>query len=200
MLLILAEEHKAHLKYLLDAEQQVVEEFGRIAVEFIRNGPNPKLYQSAAQKLESDARKVKQAVEGLMHLLTEATRLDLSDIDFQDSVTTLGFSEEKKSQLLSLFLDNKKEVRDILLAMSMDVPHYCNLEWRLDVEFASRTLRHQAIPSILMKLHTEDEGQKSTQILQTDPVNLVHLTKSLEQALAEVKSQHSRRIIRNINK
>ncbi|XP_071839250.1 COMM domain-containing protein 2-like isoform X2 [Apostichopus japonicus] len=134
MLLILAEEHKAHLKYLLDAEQQVVEEFGRIAVEFIRNGPNPKLYQSAAQKLESDARKVKQAVEGLMHLLTEATRLDLSDIDFQDSVTTLGFSEEKKSQLLSLFLDNKKEVRDILLAMSMDVPHYCNLEWRLDVE------------------------------------------------------------------
>ncbi|KAJ8030840.1 COMM domain-containing protein 2 [Holothuria leucospilota] len=200
MLLILDEEHKSHLTYLIETDNGVVEEFGRIAMEFIRNGPNPKLYQSAAQKLDSDATKVRRAVEGLMHLLTEATRLELSEIDFQDSVITLGFSPEKKEHMLQLYIENRKEIKNILLEMCMDLPHYRNLEWRLDVEVASRSLRHQVVPSILMKLHTEDNGTKTTQVLQTDPVNLVHLTKSLEQALAEVKSQHCRRIIRNINK
>ena len=41
-------------------------------------------------------------------------------------------------------------------------------------------------------------GVLDTQLLQTDPVNLVHLTKSLEGALAELKSQHCRRIMRSI--
>ena len=67
-------------------------------------------------------------------------------------------------------------------------------------QLASRSLRHQTNPTILLKLHTDDSGTKETQLLQTDPVNLVHLTQSLEGALAEIKSQHCRRIIRNINK
>ena len=35
-------------------------------------------------------------------------------------------------------------------------------------------------------------------LMQTDPSNLVHLTQSLESALAELKTQHCRRIMRNI--
>jgi hypothetical protein len=35
-------------------------------------------------------------------------------------------------------------------------------------------------------------------LLQTDPANLLHITKSLEEALAEIKTQHCRRIMRNI--
>ena len=34
--------------------------------------------------------------------------------------------------------------------------------------------------------------------LQTDPTNLQHMTQSLEAALAELSSQHCRRIMRNI--
>ena len=35
-------------------------------------------------------------------------------------------------------------------------------------------------------------------LLQTDPANLLHVTKSLEEALAEIKTQHCRRIMRSI--
>ena len=40
--------------------------------------------------------------------------------------------------------------------------------------------------------------ETKTQVLQTDPANLVHMTQTLEAALAELKTQHCRRIMRNI--
>ena len=55
-------------------------------------------------------------------------------MDFQDSIMTLGFSEEMRQALLELYLSRRREIRDILNEMSMDLPHYHNLEWRFDVE------------------------------------------------------------------
>lgn len=39
---------------------------------------------------------------------------------------------------------------------------------------------------------------ESAELMKTDPVNLVHMTKSLETALSEIKTQHCRRIMRSI--
>ncbi|XP_033118094.1 COMM domain-containing protein 2-like [Anneissia japonica] len=200
MLLMLEDEHKEHLSFLMKVELEVVQKFCQIALEFLKKGSNPKLYQSAAQKLSVDALTVQNGVQGLMYLLTESSKLMVSEIDFQDSILVLGFNEELKKELLRVYLDNRKEIREILSEMSMDFPHYHNLEWRLDIELASRSLRHQVNPNILLKLHTKDYDEEETTILQTDPVNLVHMTEVLEDALAQVKAQHSRRILRNINK
>lgn len=65
-------------------------------------------------------------------------------------------------------------------------------------QLSSRSLRRQVTPKILLKLHIQETGEKSTTVLQTDPTNLVHLTTVLEQALQEMKSTHCRRIVRNI--
>lgn len=65
-------------------------------------------------------------------------------------------------------------------------------------QLASRSLRHQVIPTVLLKLQIEDEGKKESQMLQADPVNLVHMTHVLEEALQEIKSGYCRRIARNI--
>ena len=73
------------------------------------------------------------------------------------------------------------------------------LEWRLDVKVASRMLRHQTTPEVMMKLSTTDEhGETCSKTLQTDPVNLLHMTQVLEGALKDVKSSHCRRIARTI--
>ena len=47
---------------------------------------------------------------------------------------TLGFSEEMRQALLELYLSRRREIREILNEMAMDLPHYHNLEWRFDVE------------------------------------------------------------------
>ncbi|XP_062306271.1 COMM domain-containing protein 2 isoform X2 [Osmerus eperlanus] len=177
----------------------VVGEFGRIAVEFLRKGTNPKIYEGAARKLNVAVETVEHGVEGLMYLLTESCKLLISEVDFQDSVLVLGFSEELNQLLLQLYLEHRKEIRSILNQLSPSLPHYDNLEWRLDVQLASRALRQQVKPVVTLKLHLEDnEGVKRARVLQTDPATLLHLISNLETALAEIKTNHCRRILRNI--
>lgn len=150
-------------------------------------------------------------------------------MDFQDSVLVLGFSEELNKLLLQLYLENRKEIRQILSNLSPNLPHYHNLEWRLDVQvwiimlsgysetvldswinlwssdsewlclqLASRALRHQVKPTVTLKLQLEDSGKHRAHVLQTDPATLQHLIQEMERALAELKSNHCRRILRNI--
>uniref|UniRef100_A0A4W5RRD6 COMM domain containing 2 n=1 Tax=Hucho hucho TaxID=62062 RepID=A0A4W5RRD6_9TELE len=199
MLLVLSDEHKEHLGFLPEVDSAVVGEFGRIAVEFLRKGTNPKIYEGAARKLSVDAETVQHGVEGLMYLLTESSKLMISEVDFQDSVLVLGFTEELNQLLLQLYLENRKEIRHILGELTPSLPHYHNLEWRLDVQLASRALRQQVKPTVSMKLHLEESGGvKSAKVLQTDPATLMHLIQELEKALAELKTTHCRRILRNI--
>ncbi|XP_067254583.1 COMM domain-containing protein 2 [Chanodichthys erythropterus] len=198
MLLVLSEEHKEHLGFLSEVDPAVVGEFGRIAVEFLKKGSNPKIYEGAARKLNVPSESVQHGVEGLMYLLTESSKLMISEVDFQDSVLVLGFSEELNQLLLQLYLENRKEIRQILSKLAPSLPHYHNLEWRLDVHLASRALRHQVKPTVTLKLLLEDGARHSSHVLQTDPATLQHLIQELERALAELKSNHCRRILRNI--
>ena len=129
----------------------------------------------------------------LLQYMTLCTYLpQVSELDFQDSIMVLGFSEELNKELLrvssnppllyftlvcskmtgqfvgfgycssvffyQLYQENCHEIRSILSEMSMDLPHYHNLEWRLDVQLASRALQRQAQPSVLFRLHTRDGG------------------------------------------
>ncbi|XP_077073368.1 COMM domain-containing protein 2 [Siphateles boraxobius] len=198
MLLVLSEEHKEHLGFLSEVDFAVVGEFGRIAVEFLKKGSNPKIFEGAARKLNVPAESVQHGVEGLMYLLTESAKLMVSEEDFQDSVLVLGFSEELNQLLLQLYLENRKEIRQILGKLAPSLPHYHNLEWRLDVQLSSRALRHQLKPSVTLKLVLEDGPGLRARVLQTDPSTLQKLIQELERALAELKSGHCRRVLRNI--
>ncbi|XP_033894521.3 COMM domain-containing protein 2 isoform X2 [Acipenser ruthenus] len=198
MLLVLTDEHKEHLAFLPEVDSAVVGEFGRIALEFLKKGSNSKIYEGAARKLNVAVDTVQHGVEGLMYLLSESSKLMISEVDFQDSVVVLGFPEELNKLLLQLYLDNQKEIRNILSELAPNLPHYHNLEWRLDVQLASRALRQQIKPTVTFKLHLEQNGEESAKVLQTDPATLLHLIQQLEQALGEMKTTHCRRIVRNI--
>ncbi len=84
----------------------------------------------------------------------------MSEIDFLDSILVLRFPEALNKELLGLYQENCKEIRAILSEMSMTLPHYQDLEWRFDVQLASRSLQRQAQPSILLRLHTKQGGEQ----------------------------------------
>ncbi|XP_074690568.1 COMM domain-containing protein 2 isoform X3 [Strix aluco] len=172
MLLVLSEAHKADL------------------------GGLPPL--GTAGKLNIGAEAVQHGVEGLTYLLTESSKLMISEIDFQDSIHVLGFSDELNKLLFQLYLDNRKEIRRILSELAPKLPSYHSLEWRLDVQLASRSLRQQIEPTVTIKLHLNQNEDQSAQVLQTDPSTLLHLIGQLEQALGEMKTNHCRRIVRNM--
>lgn len=58
----------------------------------------------------------------------------LSEIDFQDSVKALGFADDLQTELLGHYVKNRTEIRRLQMEMSASLPHYHDLEWRLDVQ------------------------------------------------------------------
>ena len=74
--------------------------------------------------------------------------------------------------------------------------HYAFIPFK--TKLASRSLRQQIKPSVTIKLHLNQNGDHNTQVLQTDPATLLHLVQQLEQALEEMKTNHCRRVVRNI--
>ncbi|XP_029356016.1 COMM domain-containing protein 2 [Echeneis naucrates] len=201
MLLVLSDDHKEHLAFLPTVDPAVVGEFGRIALEFLRKGSSPKIYEGAARKLCVPVDMVQHGVEGLMFLMTESSKHMISEVDFLDSVLALGFGDELNQMLLQLYLQHHREIRSILSQVPSNLPAYHNLEWRLDVQLASRSIRQQVIPMLTMRLlltRGSDSCDHSVKVLQTDPSTLLHLISTLEAALAAMKTSHSRRILRNI--
>ncbi|KGL92763.1 COMM domain-containing protein 2, partial [Charadrius vociferus] len=150
-------------------------------------------------RLNVGADSVQRGVEGLAYLLTESSKLMVTTpLHFQDSIHVLGFSDELNKVLLQLYLDNRKEIRSILGELAPKLPSYHSLEWRLDVQLASRSLRQQIKPAVTIKLHLNQNEEQTAQVLQTDPSTLLHLIQQLEQALGEMKTNHCRRIVRNM--
>ena len=198
MLVVLSDQQKANLGLLGEFGDDVASEFCKIAVGFIRNGINSKMYQTAASKLEIPVENVRKCVEALMFLMSEMSKALVTDIDFQDSLLMIGFSEELTNTLLRLYLENRDEIRSILNELALDLPHYDNLEWRFDVQIASRALKAQAKPLILLKFDIKDGEKVTSKLLETDPVNLLHMTEVFEKALSEMKTAHARRVTRNI--
>uniref|UniRef100_A0A665T587 COMM domain-containing protein n=1 Tax=Echeneis naucrates TaxID=173247 RepID=A0A665T587_ECHNA len=182
MLLVLSDDHKEHLAFLPTVDPAVVGEFGRIALEFLRKGSSPKIYEGAARKLCVPVDMVQHGVEGLMFLMTESSKHMISEVDFLDSVLALGFGDELNQMIL----------------FEYSTP----IHWSLSVCFlASRSIRQQVIPMLTMRLlltRGSDSCDHSVKVLQTDPSTLLHLISTLEAALAAMKTSHSRRILRNI--
>ncbi|XP_077573361.1 COMM domain-containing protein 2 isoform X2 [Stigmatopora nigra] len=200
MLLVLSEEHKEHLEFLNKVDATVVGEFGRIALEFLRRGIKPKVYDGAARKLSLPAETVQRGVEGLMYLMTQSSKHMLSESDFVDSVLSLDLGEELNQSLLQMYRQHGSEIRRVLTLLPRPLPAYCNLRWRLDVQLASRSLRQQTAPSLSVVLQlTQGPGSPgAARILQADPATLLHLLSILEGALAALKSTHARRVLRNV--
>lgn len=201
MLLTLKPDHKKHVLLLTEHTPQVLQDFCKLAVDYLQKGPNIKLYNAAAQKLEVEISVIKNSVEGLIHLLLESCRYKLSLEDFRDSVIALGFSEDQEAILSKLYNAKKDEILDTLTNIGFKLPEYHDMEWRFEVQIASRSLLKQVTPLITLDLSIRDSDKDDNVehvLLQTDPVNLLHIVQELEEALQEGRSQHIRRLSRVI--
>ena len=135
----------------------------------------------------------------LSFLFSEAAKLRSTETDFRDSLVSFALPERSNALLLSAYLSAAERIRSRLEEASVRLLHYVDLDWRLDVELASQSLRRQTVPTWIMKLTTEDAGGKrETQLLQTDATNLAHLYEELSMAFAEERTGYAKRIARNV--
>lgn len=201
MLLTLKPDHKKHVLFLTEHTTQVLQDFCKLALDYLQKGPNIKLYNAAAQKLRVEVDVIKNSVEGLVNLLLESCRYKLSSEDFRDSVIALGFSEDKETVLSRIYEVKRDEISEAFANIGFKLPEYYDMEWRFEVQVASRSLLQQVAPLVTLDLSVKNSDKPEDiehVLLQTDPVNLLHMTQELEEALHEGRSQHIRRISRVI--
>lgn len=202
MLLTLKPDHKKHVLLLTEHEPQVLQYFCKLALDYLQKGPNMKLYNTAAQKLQVEVNVMRNSVEGLVNLLLESCRYKLSTKDFRDSVIALGFSEDQEVILGEFYSSKRDEILGVLPNIGFKLPEYHDMEWRFEVQLASRSLLKQVAPLITLDLSIKNPDKEESVehvLLQTDPNNLLHITQVLEEALQEGRSQHIRRLSRVIN-
>eukprot|EP01118_Nematostelium_gracile_P004533 TRINITY_DN15307_c0_g1_i1.p1 TRINITY_DN15307_c0_g1~~TRINITY_DN15307_c0_g1_i1.p1 ORF type:complete len:128 (-),score=36.28 TRINITY_DN15307_c0_g1_i1:20-403(-) len=126
--------------------------------------------------------------------------MSLSGQEFSNSLAVSGvaFSEDLIADLKELYEANKSNIRLVQKEITYDLPQFQNVDWRLDVQVASRNLRNQLTPVFVLRFDTVEDGVEKHQFLQTDYSNLKHICDELESALKESKSPFCRRIMRNI--
>lgn len=72
-----------------------------------------------------------------------------------DSLLLLGFSTEVIDLLKEKYAETRQEVRNIQKEMAVDLPEYVNLDWRLDIQVASKNARDLLNPLFLVQLQTK---------------------------------------------
>eukprot|EP01108_Squamamoeba_japonica_P003526 TRINITY_DN2848_c0_g1_i1.p1 TRINITY_DN2848_c0_g1~~TRINITY_DN2848_c0_g1_i1.p1 ORF type:complete len:214 (+),score=42.22 TRINITY_DN2848_c0_g1_i1:45-644(+) len=198
MLLSLSEKHKKDLNFLKRIDGETLEQFCQISVQFVTEGFDRTVFMAAANKFGLSPEPLKRALEALAQLLCSAAKASLSELDLQDSLIVLAFKPQVGEIITQFYISNKKQIRNVLSSLSFDLPHYENLEWRLDVVLASRALRSQTKPLFLLKLDTRNVDEKTAHYLEVEPTDLLHITSELESALNELKAAYVRRVVRNV--
>jgi hypothetical protein len=183
----------------------VLTEFAQIAFDQLRSGStvNKAKYTKAADALKVELAALVRSIQSLSHILLEGARRNATGDELVLSLDGLTFKEDQKTALRDAYTLYFRDLRLLLSDLSLTLPHYHNLEWRLDVQLGTRFQRNHVQPVILVELETRSEDgageeKEERKMMQLDYANLDHLVKQLELAVKEVNTKHARRIVRYV--
>ncbi|KAJ8670618.1 hypothetical protein QAD02_001877 [Eretmocerus hayati] len=201
-MLELEADHTEQLVFLTKQSTQVLQDFCKLVVDYLQKGPNLKIYSAAAKKLQVESQVIRKCVEGLLNLLLECCKSKLEKDRFQESILSLGFSEEHEAILYKLYSVKRELFTKALSYFGLKLPEYLDMEWRFEAQIASRSMLKQVVPLVTLDFALKNDSS-SDQIehvaLQTDPNNLLHLAQELELAVRQGHSRHIRRISKIID-
>ncbi|XP_058118014.1 COMM domain-containing protein 2 [Anopheles ziemanni] len=216
-------EQGKQLAFLLEQPEEVLIEFCKLAIEYINAGVNDKKCTVAAKKLSTTYETVRGALEALVALLIDSTKLAIAEREFYAAIASLDSINEKQSEILWQFVISKRNLVDnVLRASCQDELYFRELEWRIEGRIASRRQRSQASPVIKMKFHLDKEcvseyreklGASSPDrdttessknsdrtrrevLAETDPIMLQHMIQVLEQALLDARTRRVRNYVK----
>ncbi|TDH74137.1 uncharacterized protein CCR75_002967 [Bremia lactucae] len=171
------------------------------------------LYSEAASGWKVD--KMEQVVLAVAKILMDSARgMTMSEQHIEVFAHVCGFVylfaidvrapiQNSHSRNLQLYEVHMENIRKIVSRRSgSSIPHYLNLEWRVDLELGTRFQRYNPKPIVTLRLDTATQAsscvkpQVQTTCFRVDYDGLKLLQRQLENALKEVDSVHCSRIQR----
>ncbi|KAF0695627.1 Aste57867_13578 [Aphanomyces stellatus] len=138
-----------------------------------------------------------RAVSGLSSILIDAAKKDLSPHDLVLSVLDLHLSPDQLDVLTQYYTDHKDGIKAAAAwHVSMGVPSYRSIDWRLDMEIGTRTRHHAADPRLTVWLAIDGTPSVDTPPLQCDFATLASMHQTLREALKAAQTPHGSRMQR----
>lgn len=202
-LLVLSEDLTKDLALLASLDEHNAVEFSKIGLQSVlqqhQQGLSQKQVDRVAQKLSCSPETVVKTIQALAKLMLDATKWSKNKESQSLLETSLKASGLAHAQALANFWANEALpiIKTALEAETViDLPHCKGLEWRLDAVVASRADLDKLEP--LVTINVQLSTPSSTHVVQTDPVNLAHITDQLENALKMAKGSHLRKVQRHL--
>eukprot|EP00981_Chlorochromonas_danica_P002475 scaffold474_cov169-Ochromonas_danica.AAC.10 len=153
--------------------------------------------KAQAEQIGVAASKLAKICTALATILWECSRVIKKESTSLPAVLVqLGLREE----IISEFMRNRSRINALKAPLSLSMPAYRGLSWRLDVELGKRSLLSTMEPTFQLRLDLDSNDSKNqTVFLQTDYANLKMLQQELQRAVDELSGVHSQRIARYIS-
>ncbi|KAJ5075518.1 comm domain containing protein [Anaeramoeba ignava] len=195
MVSILTQQQINELSFLKSIPVEFGKEFVNITMKFILGNPKPRVLLKAAEKLQVDIEVIQKCIESITYLYTQSSKTLISKEEFGDFLKVIQIEEELRIYMIDQYEQQNSPIRKFLNKMTFELPYLKTMEWRLDVQLASRKLREQFQPYYIIRITTSDDKIFT---MYCDFHELKEITDQLERALSEIRSQHFQRIHRYI--
>eukprot|EP01006_Ploeotia_vitrea_P049393 TRINITY_DN67334_c7_g5_i1.p1 TRINITY_DN67334_c7_g5~~TRINITY_DN67334_c7_g5_i1.p1 ORF type:complete len:293 (+),score=98.09 TRINITY_DN67334_c7_g5_i1:104-982(+) len=197
MLISIADDLAADLTALLPSlSSDFMTQFCQVAVDHVTKGSlSSSRYAQVAKSVDGEVAQVKTALAALSSLFIQCAKRNVGEADVRKALEELEGMEKHAAQVAECYGRQKARLRAVLAGeFAMRLPHYVDLDWRIDVEVGSRALRNQVKPTMMLNLKTTEKDT----LLQADYAVAKHVCDELEQAMKQANTAHSRRIIKYI--
>ena len=201
MLLTLHQSLVDDLQLLATLSADVVSELSTLALASLSHGHTAdadKKYRRAAKALSVEPAILTAAIHALSFLLLDAAKRHTSDADFTASLAPLNLPATHAALLAQLHSTHSRQLTATLATLSLPLPHYVDLQWRLDMEVHTRLMTRTATPVYLLELTTRTGETEGRVLVQSDYAGLVRLEAELEDAIKAMQTKEARRIIRYV--
>ncbi|ETI42547.1 hypothetical protein F441_12346 [Phytophthora nicotianae CJ01A1] len=198
------------LEAVAQASELSAENFGEVCKLAVRLFGSDKQSKRRLTRTASasgwEAEQTEKAVLAVAKILMDSAKAEMSERAFRLVLKGMTLPEHHVEVLTQLYGAHGTDIRECVSRDNgISVPHYRNLEWRIDLELGTRFHRNKPKPIVTLSLDTATQANSSTvpqtqsTCLRVDYDGLKLMQRQLEIALKEADSVHCSRIQRYMN-
>eukprot|EP01017_Pseudomicrothorax_dubius_P005619 TRINITY_DN11453_c0_g1_i4.p1 TRINITY_DN11453_c0_g1~~TRINITY_DN11453_c0_g1_i4.p1 ORF type:complete len:198 (-),score=62.85 TRINITY_DN11453_c0_g1_i4:140-733(-) len=179
---VLNESSVRKLNQVVDLEIKAFEKAILSAINLIINRD---VSNTLSDLIEVDKEKAEEYIQGLSEWIIYLTKIKASEKEINNLLDYTNLTPSQREVLLKTLPTYRDQIRRVLFdTYTDDQPAFEKVEWRLDMQVASRRMDEELIPRIFVNISTRNpDSTLNKNIMETDYATLKHIVDELGLAL-----------------
>ncbi|KAM3137096.1 hypothetical protein pb186bvf_010824 [Paramecium bursaria] len=190
--MILSDKFVQEIQSLEPLDQGTFEKVVNFSISFIVKHDTQTTLAEVLEIDESDADRMFRLT---LKLVSFFGKFRFGDREFKSNIEFLKLSQAKKTFFLQVMESNSQQLHKRLSFVESDgMPYFKNLEWRYDIQIASRAYEQEIKPRIFLKFDLENDQKQDHIIIESDYANLKNMREEISYLVAQLESSKQQKI------